>query len=258
MTSRRTRTTALSALALLVAALTGLGLWHAARPQPATPQQQVRAVAGTLRCPACEGQSVAESSSDMAAQMRTVVSDQLAAGRSPAQVRQWFAQRYGDSVLLDPPWRGPGLWLQVLPVVVLAAGLLWLVAVRRPAWRRRLAAGGVGLLAVAVALMGAVALHRGDATQPVATAATGGMPRAADPVQRAAALLAQGRPADAERVVRPSLRTSSDPRLLLVHGLAQRQLGDTAWSTTLREFLRQAPDDPAAARVKGLLAAAGH
>lgn len=251
MTPQRARTTALVAVALVVAALAALGLWHAARPQAATRQQQVRAVTSTLRCPACEGQSVAESSSDMAAQMRSVVADQLADGRSPAQVRQWFAQRYGDSVLLDPPWRGPGLGLQVLPVIVLAAGLLWVLAVRRPAWRRRLATGGVGLLAVAVVAMGVAAWQREPAAEPAA--ATSG-----DPVQQAAVLLAQGRPADAERLVRPALATSSDPRLLLVHGLAQRQLGDAAWSASLREFLRQAPNDPAAARVKGLLADSKH
>jgi cytochrome c-type biogenesis protein CcmH/NrfF len=122
--------------ALALAVLVGLTAWFAADRQPPSAQQRVTAVAETLACPACEGQSVAQSQSEMAVQMRTVVSRQVHQGRSDAEIRQWFADRYGDGVLLSPPARGVGLVLWVVPALVVIVGLRWVLRAHRAAARR--------------------------------------------------------------------------------------------------------------------------
>jgi cytochrome c-type biogenesis protein CcmH/NrfF len=129
-TRRALAATVVVAVLVLVAA----GLWQAGRDRGGTLDQRTDAVAAQLRCPTCQGQSVAMSRSEIAAAMRAEVRGQLAAGRTPEQVRDWFADRYGPAVLLDPPRRGVGLLLWLVPAALLAGGLLGTVAVVR---RRR-------------------------------------------------------------------------------------------------------------------------
>jgi cytochrome c-type biogenesis protein CcmH len=86
---------------------------------PATRQQQARALAAELRCPDCESLSVAESRTAAAAAIRAEIAEQLAAGRSPADVRATFVARYGEWILLQPT--SPFIWL--VPIVALLAGV---------------------------------------------------------------------------------------------------------------------------------------
>src|SRR5699024_7081987 len=63
--------------------------------------------------------------------MRLVVAEQVAEGRSKEEIQAWFTARYGDEVLLDPPRRGAGWVLWLLPMGVLGGGAGVLVAGRR-------------------------------------------------------------------------------------------------------------------------------
>jgi len=90
-------------------------------------------IAADLRCPDCQGLSVADSSSPSAVEIRRQIDAQLGAGRSPDQVRQSFVDRYGEWILLSPT--APIAWW--LPVAILLAGVgvlaLWLWRGRRRA-----------------------------------------------------------------------------------------------------------------------------
>lgn len=111
----------LAAGALL--ALTGIALLGLLRPAAAPP---AATLAGELRCPDCEGLSVAESPTRSAAEIRRQIDVLLAEGRSPDEVRQHFVDRYGEWILLAP--RSPWPW--IAPLLLLAAGVagfgLWL------------------------------------------------------------------------------------------------------------------------------------
>ncbi len=95
---------------------------------------QVFEIGAGLRCPTCVSESVAESNSAIAREMRLLIQDQLDAGSSRAEIHAFFQERYGDWILLDPPRRGVLLIVWLLPVAALAVGGVALaLLVRR--WR---------------------------------------------------------------------------------------------------------------------------
>jgi cytochrome c-type biogenesis protein CcmH len=99
---------------------------------PADLEARTSEVARELRCPTCQGLSIEDSPSDLARDMRATVRDQLAAGRSPEQVKAYFVGRYGEWVLLEPEASGFNLFVYLLPVLALLLGLgIVLLAVRR-------------------------------------------------------------------------------------------------------------------------------
>lgn len=73
-----------------------------------------------LRCPVCQGMAIGDSPAPMAQDMMRQVRRMWADGRDEGDIAAYFTARYGDWVLLDPPWRGAGMWVWVLPPVVLA------------------------------------------------------------------------------------------------------------------------------------------
>jgi cytochrome c-type biogenesis protein CcmH len=79
-----------------------------------------------LRCPVCQGVSIADSPSGMATKMRGQVRDLVAKGYSEDQVMSYFEHSYGEFVRLEPPLRGLNVMLWILPGVVLLGGA-WFV-----------------------------------------------------------------------------------------------------------------------------------
>ena len=118
-------------LALGVLALVVVSSFAAA--QPPTPAERVEALSRELRCPDCQGLSVAESPTRSAQAIRGQVGELIADGASDDAVRAHFVARYGEWILLGPSQ--PLLWLLPFAVIVAAAiGLgAWLLARRTPA-----------------------------------------------------------------------------------------------------------------------------
>ncbi len=81
-----------------------------------------RALMETLRCLVCQGQSIADSDADMAADMRALVRQRIAGGDRPEAVRDWLIERYGDYVSYDPPLSAATWPLWLAPVGLLAIG----------------------------------------------------------------------------------------------------------------------------------------
>ena len=86
-------------------------------------EARTSAVAATLRCPVCQGESIQESPAALAQQMRALVRDKLRAGESPDEVKAYFVSRYGEWILLEPKMTGLNVALYVLPVVLVVGGL---------------------------------------------------------------------------------------------------------------------------------------
>ncbi|CAN5489082.1 cytochrome c-type biogenesis protein CcmH [soil metagenome] len=101
-------------------------------PRDSALEARTSAVARELRCPVCQGLSIQDSPSELSQSMRSVVREQLAAGRSPDQVKAYFVSKYGEWILLAPAAHGFNIVAYALPVlVVVGGGLLIVLAVRR-------------------------------------------------------------------------------------------------------------------------------
>jgi cytochrome c-type biogenesis protein CcmH len=102
-----------------------------------TPEQESRArsLESEFKCPVCRSQSIRQSRSFMAEDMKRRVRELIAQGHSDDEVREYFIARYGEWILLTPPKSGFSLAAYVLPFLAVVAGATMLVfAARR--WRR--------------------------------------------------------------------------------------------------------------------------
>ena len=90
-------------------------------------------VAGLLRCPVCQGLSVADSPSTMASNMRAQVKELVAAGYDEEQILSYFERSYGEFVRLKPPLRGVNWLVWLAPLLGLLLGAVVIAwALRAP------------------------------------------------------------------------------------------------------------------------------
>jgi cytochrome c-type biogenesis protein CcmH len=94
-------------------------------------EAQVRQLAAKLRCPTCRALSVQDSPSGMAQEMRSLIREQLRAGKSPDEVTAYFVERYGEWILLEPKAEGFNWAVWLLPVFLLVGGLAFVLVTAR-------------------------------------------------------------------------------------------------------------------------------
>ena len=85
-------------------------------------EARARAINKELRCLVCQNQSIDNSNAGLAADMRGIVRERIAAGDSDSAIMDFFVARYGDWVLLEPPFKARTLVLWLGPFAVLALG----------------------------------------------------------------------------------------------------------------------------------------
>ncbi|MEW6683306.1 MAG: cytochrome c-type biogenesis protein [Nitrospirota bacterium] len=83
---------------------------------------RTREVAKTLRCTVCQTETVWESGSPFAGQVRDAIRERLQQGQTPDEIRAYFLSRYGDYILMQPPTRGVNWIVWVGPFVLLFVG----------------------------------------------------------------------------------------------------------------------------------------
>ena len=79
-------------------------------------------VASLLRCPVCQGMSIADSPSEMAVNMKHQVRALLARGYTRQQILDYFERSYGQFVLLKPKFQGVNALVWLLPILIVALG----------------------------------------------------------------------------------------------------------------------------------------
>ncbi|MET0652949.1 MAG: cytochrome c-type biogenesis protein, partial [Hyphomicrobiaceae bacterium] len=94
--------------------------------QLADPALEVRArkISQELRCLVCQNQSIDDSNAELARDLRLIVRERLTAGDSDAQVLAFVEQRYGEFVLLRPPFKLHTLALWLTPLLLLIGTVL--------------------------------------------------------------------------------------------------------------------------------------
>ena len=122
---------ALAALFLFVATAA------TAAPAPGTLKDPVlearaRALQRELRCMVCQGESVDDSNAAFAADLRALIRARIAAGQSDDEIKDFLVSRYGDFILMRPPFsvNTYALWLTPFAVLIFAAGVATWVVIR--------------------------------------------------------------------------------------------------------------------------------
>ena len=120
--------------------------WLALQTAPAGDplEREARSIERALRCPVCEGQSVADSNTAVALEMREEIRSLLAQGKTREQVLQHFVDRYGPWILFMPPRDGLFLFGWILPFLALAGGAWMIRTWLRTRGGRKDAAAGRG------------------------------------------------------------------------------------------------------------------
>lgn len=103
-------------------------------PDPAL-EARARALFREVRCLVCQNESIDDSGADLAADLRAIVRQQIAEGRSDAEVRTFLTDRYGEFVLFKPRFSfgNAALWLTPFAIVGVGGVLLLVFRRRNPA-----------------------------------------------------------------------------------------------------------------------------
>ena len=99
-------------------------------------EQRAQALNRSIMCPVCPGESIDQSQVALAVQMRGIVNEKLAEGWTDEQVRDFFVERYGPSVLLEPPAEGVSLLAWIVPPIGVATAIMVFIAVVRQMRRK--------------------------------------------------------------------------------------------------------------------------
>ena len=87
-------------------------------------ERQTHALNKAIMCPVCPGESIDQSQNPLAVSMRGIVAERLAQGWTDAQIKSFFVEKYGPSVLMEPPREGISLAAWTLPPVVVVGAIL--------------------------------------------------------------------------------------------------------------------------------------
>ena len=96
-------------------------------------EQRAREIGKELRCLVCQNQSIEDSDASLARDLRRIVREQVEQGASNEQVMRFVHERYGDFVLLRPPFNWSTLLLWATPALALLGGLFAIWRARRQA-----------------------------------------------------------------------------------------------------------------------------
>lgn len=110
-----------AAVAVIVGVLAG---------DPGTPRDRVEHLASRLKCPVCESESIADSPSALARDLKDLIAERVEQGWTDREILAFFVATYGEQVLLDPPGGARTAALWVLPVLAVGIGLV-VIAGRR-------------------------------------------------------------------------------------------------------------------------------
>ena len=119
---RRARKALLALMLVLAAGVADADEAVPTLQDPVAAKREVE-LASQLRCLVCQNQSIAESHAGLAQDLRNQLREQIAAGKTNAQIIDYMTARYGDFVLYNPPFKATTILLWLGPALLLVAGV---------------------------------------------------------------------------------------------------------------------------------------
>ncbi len=117
-----------------------------------TIEERGNALDRQLICPICPGETIDQAQVQLAKDMRKLLREKLAAGEDESEIKDFFVEKYGVSVLASPPASGFNLLIWLVPPVGLAGALVALYLILKEMRRRKSVPDLVGINATDDAL----------------------------------------------------------------------------------------------------------
>ena len=86
-------------------------------------EREAQAIDRMIMCPVCPAETIDQAQVEISFQMRGVIREMLAEGKSREEILDYFVDRYGPDILAAPPKTGANLLAWILPIAGVAAGL---------------------------------------------------------------------------------------------------------------------------------------
>ncbi|MDA9882328.1 cytochrome c-type biogenesis protein CcmH [Alphaproteobacteria bacterium] len=87
---------------------------------------KTREIAQNIKCLVCQNQSIDESNSELAKDLKNLIKEKLESGLNEDQVYNFLSERYGDSILLKPPLNTNTILLWFLPFIILVFSSIYI------------------------------------------------------------------------------------------------------------------------------------
>ena len=90
-------------------------------------EERARNISKNIRCLVCQNQSIDESSAPLAKDLRILIRDKIKNGKKDDEIYKFLTDRYGDFILLKPPFKSNTLALWLLPFIFCIIGLFIII-----------------------------------------------------------------------------------------------------------------------------------
>ena len=98
-----------------------------------TAEERIESLSSAIRCPFCNGESLADSQAGVAADYRALIEERVEAGATDEEIMDEFAENFGDSFILDTSTSAWSIALWLVPVLALLAGGAAVLVIKRGA-----------------------------------------------------------------------------------------------------------------------------
>jgi len=105
-------------------------------PSAVTAEDRIESLSSAIRCPFCNGESLADSQAGVAADYRALIAERIEAGATDEEIMDEFAANFGDSFILDTSTSAWSIALWLVPVLALLAGGAAVFVIKRGASER--------------------------------------------------------------------------------------------------------------------------
>ncbi len=119
--SDRVKNVFFAGIGIVAFVVIGVGLASGSN-EPPTEAERVDTLASAIKCPFCNGESLKESQSSVAAEYRALIAQRVADGATDDEIIDEFAARFGDSYILDTSTTGWSVALWIVPILAISLG----------------------------------------------------------------------------------------------------------------------------------------
>ena len=110
--------------------------FSAEAPSDSPTEDRIESLSSAIRCPFCNGESLADSQAGVAADYRALIAERIEAGATDEEIIDEFAANFGDSFILDTSTSAWSIALWLVPVLALLAGGAAVLVIKRGASER--------------------------------------------------------------------------------------------------------------------------